>query len=144
MSNYVNKVILIGNVGQDPVLKKINEKEMASFTLATAEFWKDKRTGEKKEKTEWHKVVVYNENLAKLIADYVKKGSKLYIEGAIQTRKWAGDDKVEKTITEIVLQNYSGEIVLLDSNAKRKVGFTISDGEVNQDLEPASDDDLQF
>ena len=144
MSNYVNKVILIGNVGQDPVLKKIHEKEMASFTLATTESWKDKRTGEKKEKTEWHKVVVYNENLAKLIADYVKKGSKLYIEGAIQTRKWAGDDKVEKTITEIVLQNYSGEIVLLDSNAKRKVGFTISDGEANKDLEPASDDDLQF
>jgi single-strand DNA-binding protein len=142
MSNYVNKVILIGNVGQDPVIKKINEKEMASFTLATTESWKDKRTGEKKEKTEWHKVVVYNENLAKLIADYVKKGSKLYIEGAIQTRKWAGDDMVEKTITEIVLQNYSGEIVLLDSSTKRKAAFAINEERINQDLEFTSNDDF--
>ena len=120
MSSCVNKVILIGNVGQEPVIRSTNKgKEIASLTIATAESWKDQTTGEKKEKTEWHKISIFNENLVNIVKDYVKKGSKLYIEGSLQTRKWVDNNGVEKYTTEIILQNYSGVLVMLDSKDKK-------------------------
>jgi single-strand DNA-binding protein len=112
----VNKVILVGSCGQDPKIAKTSSgKEIANFSLATSEKWTDKATGEKKEKTEWHKVVVYSESLTNVIKNYVKKGSKLYIEGQLQTRKWTDKDGIEKYTTEIVLQGFNSKIDLLSS-----------------------------
>ena len=112
----VNKVILVGNLGQDPEIRATqNGKEIANFSLATSESWKDKATGEKKENTQWHRVVVFNENLVNVVKNYVKKGSKIYVEGQLQTRKWTDKDGVEKYSTEVVLQNFGGTIVMLDS-----------------------------
>ena len=119
MSGYINKVTLVGNIGQDPVIRSTNDgKEIASLTLATSEYWKDRVTGEKKDKTEWHRVVIFNENLVNVVKNYVKKGSKLYIEGSLQTRKWVDNAGIEKYTTEIVLQNYTGTLIMLDSMNK--------------------------
>lgn len=112
----LNKVILIGNVGKDPEIRVMNNgNEVALFSLATTDSWKDKATGEKKDKTEWHRIVVYNVGLISIIKSYVKKGSKLYLEGSIQTRKWVDAQGVEKQTTEIILQGYNCNIQLLDS-----------------------------
>lgn len=112
----LNKVTLIGNVGAEPELRSMsNGKEVATLSLATSEHWKDKATGERKEKTEWHRVVVFNEGLVNIIKSYVKKGSKLYVEGSLQTRKWSDQSGVEKYTTEIILQNYNSSIILLDN-----------------------------
>lgn len=111
----LNKATLIGNVGKDPEIRTTQDgKEIANFSLATSERWKSK-DGEKREKTEWHKIVVYNPGLVKVIKSYVKKGSKLYIEGAIQTRKWTDKEGVERYQTEITMQSFDGVIKLLDS-----------------------------
>lgn len=112
----LNKVILIGNVGQDPEIRSTQDgREIASFSLATSESWKDKVTKEKKDKVEWHRIVVFSQGLIGIIKNYIKKGSKLYIEGQLQTRKWTDKDGVEKYTTEIVLQNYSSNLQMLDS-----------------------------
>lgn len=112
----VNKVILIGNLGKDPEIKTMgNGKEVANLTIATSEKWKDKSTGEKKEKTEWTRVVVFNEGLVRLCKQYISKGTKLYIEGKLETRKWQDASGVDKYSTEVVLQAYNGSIVMLDS-----------------------------
>lgn len=111
----LNKVMLIGNVGKDPEIRSTQDgKEIANFSIATSESWKDKNTGERKEKTEWHKIVIFNQNLAAVVRNYVRKGSKLYIEGQLQTRKWTDKDGVEKYSTEIVLQNFVGTLIMLD------------------------------
>ena len=116
MAGSVNKTIIIGNVGKDPEVRSTQDgREIATLTIATSESWKDKNSGEKKEKTEWHKVVVFNEGLVKLIKNYVKKGSKLYVEGALHTRKWTDKDGVERYTTEIVLQCFGGSITMLSS-----------------------------
>ena len=116
MAGSVNKVILIGNVGKDPEIRTMQDgRELANITLATSESWKDKNSGEKREKTEWHRVVVFSEGLVKIIKNYVKKGSKLYIEGSLQTRKWEDSTGNEKYTTEIVLQNFNSTLTLLDS-----------------------------
>ena len=117
MSGSVNKVILIGNLGKDPRISRLNSGEqIASFTLATSESWRDKATGERKEKTEWHNIVIFNENLAKVVEQYCKKGSKVYIEGQLQTRKWQDKEtNADRYTTEIVLQRFRGELTLLDS-----------------------------
>ncbi len=121
MAGSVNRVTLIGNCGKEPEIRAMqNGNEIANLTIATSESWKDKSTGEKKEKTEWHRVVVFNSNLVNVIKNYVKKGSKLYIEGSLQTRKWIDKDGVEKYSTEVVLQNFGGTIVLLDSKREDK------------------------
>ena len=115
MSGSVNKVILVGNVGHDPEVRRLNSGEpVCNFSLATTESWRDKATGERKERTEWHNVVIFNENLAKVAEQYVKKGSKLYLEGQLQTRKYTDKNGQERTATEIVLQRYRGEMTLLD------------------------------
>jgi len=121
----VNKVILIGHVGKDPEIRSMQDgKEIANFSIATGESWKDKNTGERKEKTEWHKISVFNPNLVSIIKSYVKKGSKIYIEGSLQTRKWIDKDLIERYSTEIVLQNFNGVLVMLDSkkeDAKQEI-----------------------
>lgn len=112
----VNKVILVGNVGREPEVRSMgNGNEVASFSIATSESWRDKQTGEKKERTEWHNIVVYSQGLVNVIKNYIHKGSKLYIEGALQTRKWADNSGVERRTTEIVIQGYNGTIQMLDS-----------------------------
>jgi len=111
----VNKVILVGNLGKDPESRSFaNGGSVVSFTLATSETWRDKTTNERKEKTEWHNVVIYNENLGKVASQYLKKGSKVYLEGAIQSRKFQDNTGNERYITEVVLQRFRGELTLLD------------------------------
>jgi single-strand DNA-binding protein len=112
----INKVILVGNVGQDPEIRSTQDgREIASFSVATSESWKDKSSGEKKEKTEWHRIVVFSQGLVGVIRNYVKKGTKLYLEGSLQTRKWTDNQGVEKFTTEIVLQNFNSTLQILDS-----------------------------
>jgi single-strand DNA-binding protein len=116
MAGSVNKVILIGNVGKDPEIRRTQDgRPIANITLATSETWRDKNSGEKKEKTEWHRVVIFSEPLCKVVEQYVKKGAKLYIEGALQTRKWTDQAGVEKYSTEVVLQGFGGQLTMLDS-----------------------------
>ncbi len=116
MAASLNKVMLIGNVGKDPEIRSTSDgREIVTLTLATSESWKDKLSGEKKEKTEWHRIVVFNEALVNVIKNYVKKGSKIYIEGALQTRKWVDNTGQERYTTEIILQSFNSTLVLLDS-----------------------------
>lgn len=111
----VNKVILIGNVGRDPEVRTMNNgNEVALFSLATSESWKDKSTGERKDRTEWHRIVVYSQGLVNIIKNYVKKGTKLYVSGSIQTRKWVDAQGLDKHATEIILQGYTAELQILD------------------------------
>jgi len=116
MAGSVNKVILVGNVGADPEIRRTQDgRPIANLRIATSESWRDKNSGERKEKTEWHRVVVFNEGLCKVIEQYVKKGAKLYIEGALQTRKWTDQSGVEKYSTEVVLQGFNSTLQMLDS-----------------------------
>ena len=127
MAGSVNKVILVGNVGRDPEIRSTQDgQKIANFTLATSENWRDKNSGERKERTEWHRVVVFNERLADVIEKYVRKGSKLYIEGALQTRKWTDQSGQERYTTEVVLQRFRGELTMLDSRGGGGGGFSES------------------
>lgn len=115
MAGSVNKVILIGNLGRDPEIRTTNNgAELATLNIATTESWKDRNTGERKEKTEWHRVVVFNEGLVKVIKSYLKKGSKVYIEGSLQTREWQDDSAQKRYTTEIVLQGYNSTLQMID------------------------------
>jgi single-strand DNA-binding protein len=114
MAGSVNKVILIGNLGKDPEVRRLNSGEpVVNLRIATTESWRDKQSGERKEKTEWHSVVIFNENIAKVAEQYLKKGSSVYIEGQLQTRKWTDQQGVEKYTTEVVLQRFRGEMTML-------------------------------
>lgn len=116
MAGSVNKVILVGNLGRDPEVRRLGSGEpVVNLRIATSETWRDKQSGERKERTEWHSVVIFNENLAKVAEQYLRKGSKVYIEGQLQTRKWQDQSGVEKYTTEIVLQRFRGELTILDS-----------------------------
>ncbi len=119
MSGSVNKVILVGNLGRDPEVRRLNSGEpVVSFSLATTESWRDKATGEKRDRTEWHDVVIYNEQLAKVAENYLKKGMKVYIEGQLQTREWDDQQSGQKRRrTEVVLQRYRGELTMLESRS---------------------------
>jgi single-strand DNA-binding protein len=160
MAGSVNKVILVGNLGKDPEVRRLNSGDpVVNLSIATSENWRDKQSGERKEKTEWHRVVIFNENLAKVAEQYLKKGSKVYIEGQLQTRKYE-QNGVEKYTTEVVLQKYRGELTMLDgkgegggshsydddaggSFAGRSGNKRVSDGpreSFNQDL----DDEIPF
>ena len=115
MAGSVNKVILLGNLGRDPEVRHSqNGAKIVNLSVATSETWKDKQTGEKKEKNEWHRVVIFNPNLAEVAERYLRKGSKIYLEGSLQTRKWTDSSGQEKYSTEVVLQNYRGELTMLD------------------------------
>ncbi|MBP7703827.1 MAG: single-stranded DNA-binding protein [Caulobacter sp.] len=114
MAGSVNKVILIGNLGADPEIRTLNSGDrVANLRIATSETWRDRASGERKERTEWHRVVVFNDNIVKVVEQYLKKGSTVYIEGAIQTRKWTDQQGQEKYSTEIVLQKFRGELTML-------------------------------
>jgi single-strand DNA-binding protein len=115
MAGSVNKVILIGNLGKDPEIK--GNGTVANLTIATSDTWKDKQTGERKERTEWHRVVIFNEHLIKVAENYLRKGSKVYLEGSLQTRKYE-QGGVEKWTTEVVLQKFNGELTMLDSRSE--------------------------
>jgi single-strand DNA-binding protein len=119
MSGSVNKVILIGNLGRDPEIRTLNSGDrVANLNLATSEQWRDKASGERRERTEWHRIVIFNENLVKVAENYLKKGSKIYIEGSLQTRKWMDNAGVEKYTTEVVLQRFRGELTMLDGRSE--------------------------
>ena len=121
MAGSVNKVILVGNVGKEPEIRSTQDgREIANLTLATSENWKDKSTGERKEKTEWHRIVIFGDGLVNVVKNYVHKGSKLYIEGQLQTRKWNDLSGVEKYSTEVVIHGFSGALTMLDG--KREGG----------------------
>jgi single-strand DNA-binding protein len=115
MAGSVNKVILIGNLGADPEIRRTQDgRPVANLRVATSESWRDKATGERKEKTEWHRVVIFNENLCRIAEQYLKKGSKIFIEGQLQTRKWQDQSGQDRYSTEVVLQGFRGELTLLD------------------------------
>lgn len=115
MAGSVNKVILVGNLGRDPEVRRLgNGDPVVSLRIATSETWRDKQSGERKERTEWHSVVIFNEGLAKVAEQYLRKGSKVYVEGQLQTRKWTDQAGVEKYTTEVVLKAFRGELTLLD------------------------------
>lgn len=114
MAGSVNKVIIVGNLGRDPEIRSMsNGDRVANLSVATSETWKDKASGERKEKTEWHRVTIFNDNIVKVVESYVKKGSTVYIEGALQTRKWTDQAGVEKYSTEIVVSRFKGELTML-------------------------------
>ena len=122
MAYSINKVTLVGNVGNDPEIKTFqNGNKVVNISLATSERWKDKETGEMKSNTEWHRVAIFNAILADIVEKYVKKGSKIYIEGQLQTRKWQDSNGADKYTTEIVLQNYRGELLLLDRVSENSI-----------------------
>jgi single-strand DNA-binding protein len=132
MAGSVNKVILVGNLGKDPEVRHTQDgKAIVSLSIATSESWRDKTSGERKEKTEWHRVVIFNEALAKVAEQYLKKGSTVYLEGQLQTRKYQDKDGVEKYSTEVVLQNYRGELTMLGGrpNSGDSAGGGYSGGE---------------
>ncbi|HWT30407.1 MAG TPA: single-stranded DNA-binding protein [Propylenella sp.] len=116
MAGSVNKVILVGNLGQDPEVRRLGSGDpVVNLRIATSESWRDKQTGERREKTEWHSVVIFNENLAKVAEQYLKKGAKVYVEGALQTRQWEDQSGQKRYTTEIVLQKFRGELQMLDT-----------------------------
>ena len=123
MAGSVNKVILVGNLGRDPENRRLPSGDpMVTFSVATSENWRDKASGERKERTEWHRVVIFNENLAKIAEQYLRKGSKVYLEGQLQTRKYTDKDGQERNSTEVVLPRFRGELTLLDSRGSGEGG----------------------
>jgi single-strand DNA-binding protein len=118
MAGSVNKVILVGNLGKDPEVRRMTSGDaVVNLSIATSESWRDKASGERKEKTEWHRVVIFNKNLAEIAEKYLRKGAKVYVEGQLQTRKWTDKDGAEKYSTEVVLQNFRGELTMLDGRS---------------------------
>ena len=125
MAGSVNKVIIVGNLGRDPEVRSFqNGGKVVNLNIATSETWRDKASGERKERTEWHRVAIMNENLVRIAEQYLRKGSKVYIEGQLETRKWQDQSGAERYTTEIVLRPYRGELTLLDG---REVGVTVDD-----------------
>jgi single-strand DNA-binding protein len=153
MAGSVNKVILVGNLGKDPEVRRLTSGDpVVNLSVATSESWRDKASGERKEKTEWHRVVIFNKNLADVAEKYLKKGAKVYLEGSLQTRKWTDKDGAEKYSTEVVLQNFNGTLVMLDgrSGGEGSGGGGYSGGRVGAGEAPASfqreemDDEIPF
>jgi single-strand DNA-binding protein len=127
MAGSVNKVILVGNLGKDPEIRRTQDgRPIANLSVATSESWRDKTTGERKEKTEWHRVVIFNEGLCKIVEQYLKKGSKVYLEGALQTRKWTDKDGHDKYSTEVVLQGFNSQLTMLDTRGGGGAGASDS------------------
>jgi single-strand DNA-binding protein len=144
----LNKVQLIGNLGRDPEVRHTQDgKPIVNLTVATSETWKDRSTGERKERTEWTRVVIFNEGLAKIAEQYLKKGSTVYIEGQLQTRKWTDKDGVEKYSTEVILQNYRGELVMLGGKRDGDTGESAEDFKAAARKtfnDPGLDDEVPF
>ena len=126
MAGSVNKVILIGNLGKDPEIRRTQDgRPIANLRIATSESWRDKTTGERREKTEWHSVVLFNEGLCRVVEQYLKKGSKVYVEGQLQTRKWQDQSGQDRYTTEVVVQNFNGQLTMLDP---RPAGAGLQEG----------------
>ena len=143
MSGSLNKVQLIGNLGRDPEVRHTQDgNAVVTLNVATSETWKDKQTGERREKTEWHRVVIFNETLAKVAQSYLQKGSKVYLEGQLQTRKWTDQSGAEKYTTEVVLQRYRGELTMLDTRGGGDSDHRQGDGGTHD--APDFDDDVPF
>lgn len=147
MSGSVNRVILVGNLGRDPEVRRMtNGDPVVNLNVDTSDSWKDKNTGERREKTEWHRVVIFNPGLAKVAEQYLHKGSKVYLEGQLQTRKWTDKDGVERYVTEVVVNPFRGVLVLLDARG----GGSPADGSAETSPAPAGsgrgalDDDIPF
>ncbi|MDR0555497.1 MAG: single-stranded DNA-binding protein [Holosporaceae bacterium] len=144
MAGSINKAILVGNLGKDPEVRSSQDgSKVVSFSVATSEYWKDKISGERKEKTEWHRIVVFNPNLAEICEKYLHKGSKVYLEGQLQTRKWQDQTGNDRYVTEVVLSRFRGELALLDSRTDSAGAMESGAEEKNA---PASgvDDDIPF
>jgi single-strand DNA-binding protein len=119
MAGSVNKVILVGNLGRDPEVRQFQDgSKVVNLSVATSDRWRDRQSGETRERTEWHRVVIFNERLADVAERYLRKGSKIFVEGALQTRKWTGEDRQDRYTTEVVLQKFRGELVLLDGRGE--------------------------
>jgi len=145
MAGSVNKVILVGNLGQDPEVRSMQDgSPIVNLSIATSENWRDKNTGERREKTEWHRVVVFNENLAKIAQQYLKKGSKVYVEGQLHTRKWQDQSGVDKYSTEVVLQRFRGELTMLDGRDGGDSRQTNQQSTSNQGGAADLDDEIPF
>ncbi len=141
MSGSVNKVILVGNLGKDVTVRDTNGGRVAQFSVATSEGWKDKQTGEWRDKTEWHNIVIWNEHLVKVAEKHLRKGSKVYIEGALQTRSWDKEGVTQYT-TEVVLQRFSGELTMLDSRTQSEDGGqSYNQAPLNEPVKNDFDDD---
>ena len=144
MAGSINKVILIGNIGADPEIRRTNNGDpIANLRIATSESWKDKNSGERKEKTEWHSVVIFDENLCKVVENYLKKGSKVYIEGALQTRKWQDQEGKDRYSTEVVWQKFRGNLTMLDSKGEGG-GRSISSRDNSAQSDDNMDDEIPF
>lgn len=151
MAGSINKVILVGNVGQDPQVRSMQSgQKVVSFSLATSDRWRDRATGEQKEQTEWHRIVVFNPNLVEVAERMLQKGTKLYIEGALRTRKWQNQQGADTFTTEVVLNPYAGQMVILSGaktmdNTGGEFGQTASSTPSHEDVTPAQmDDDIPF
>jgi single-strand DNA-binding protein len=144
----VNKVILVGNLGRDPEVRHTQDgKPIVNLSVATSESWKDRNTGERKERSEWHRVVIFNEGLAKIAEQYLKKGSTVYLEGQLQTRKWTDKDGVEKYSTEVILQNFKGDLVMLGGRRDGDAGESAEDFKAavrKTFADPGLDDEVPF
>ena len=156
MAGSVNKVILVGNLGRDPEVRSMNSGDkVCNLSIATSESWNDKNTGERQERTEWHRVVIFDQRLIDVCEKYVKKGSKLYIEGQLQTRKWTDQQGVEKYSTEVVLQRFGGELTMLDTRggggfdsgqsiSQNAPGGGFEGGQVSAPSDNSLDDEIPF
>ena len=145
MAGSLNKVMLIGNLGADPDMRQTQDgKRMALLSLATSESWKDKSTGEKKEKTDWHRIVIFNEGLAGIVESYLKKGSKIFVEGQLRTRKYTDANGVEKFTTEVVLSGFNGNLTMLDNRGGETDSNISSESGMNQDIQSSTPDDLDI
>lgn len=145
MAGSVNKVILVGNVGKDPEVRRSQDgAPIVNLSVATSESWRDKASGERKERTEWHRVVIFNENIAKVVEQYVKKGSKVYVEGQLQTRKWQDSNGNDKYSTEVILTKFRGEFTLLDTRGGGSHGDEKPPKELATAGGPDLDDEIPF
>ena len=152
MSGSLNKVLLIGRLGADPEIKQmVNGKNVARLSLATSQSWKDKSSGERKEKTEWHRVVIFNEGLVSIVQQYLKKGANIYVEGALTTRKWKDESSgQDKYSTEVVLQGYNSSLTMLDGKSKSDSSNLVTENKSslpNDDIQPVNndlDDEIPF
>jgi single-strand DNA-binding protein len=155
VAGSVNKVILVGNLGRDPEVRRLNSGDpVVNLSLATSEQWRDRNSGERKERTEWHRVVIFNENLCRVAEQYLRKGSRVYVEGQIQTRKWQDQSGQDRYTTEVVLQKFRGDLQMLDRRGEQGSAPAMEDqsyggqgqdyGSGGRDLSSELDDDIPF
>ncbi|MEG9884573.1 MAG: single-stranded DNA-binding protein [Hyphomicrobiales bacterium] len=144
MAGSINKVILVGNLGADPEVRNTQDgRPVVNFRLATSESWRDKATNERRERTEWHRVVVFNEGLCRIVEQYLHKGSKLYLEGQLQTRKWEDQSGQERYTTEVVLQGYNCALTMLDSRNSAAASPMVTQGQSGEAVQPSPSDPNQ-